>query len=161
MPYVSHFNSDNNGPHFDGFSHDIITKMHVAWSNYLVCVKCCPMPITFFVAPEFMIHLQILLECVPYCIANANLSFSFAFLILSLSLFIFYRKDMQCDLICHNKNTSLCLATKVDHPLYFDATPFPCLHLGVHSPCALTSHTSNVPSYPPLSTPSYALSRKR
>ena len=161
MPYVSHFNSNNNGPHFDGFRHDIFTRIHVAWSNYLVGVKCRPMQIMSFVAPEFMIHLQTLLECVPYCIANANLSFFLAFLVFSLSLFIYYRRIMQCDPVCHNKNTSLCYATKVDHPLYFDATPWLCLCLGIHFPWVLTSCTSNMTSYLELSTPSYALSRRR
>ena len=32
-------NSHNNGPHFDGFGHAIITQTYVAWRNYLIGVE--------------------------------------------------------------------------------------------------------------------------
>lgn len=43
--------------------------------------------IMYFVAPQLLIHLQSLLECVLCCIANVNVSSSFSFLAFSLSFF--------------------------------------------------------------------------
>ena len=40
---ASHFHSNNNGPHSDGFGHAIITQLQVVWRNYLIGVQCCLM----------------------------------------------------------------------------------------------------------------------
>lgn len=74
---------------------------------------------------------------------------------------LFCGKIVECGPVCRNINNSLRVAAKVDRPFSFDATPSLSLRTRTFLSYALTSHTSNMPSCNPSSTPSLASSPKR
>jgi hypothetical protein len=89
-------------------------KITLYVSNATRCKVIC------FVALESMIHLQTLVECVLYCVANANSSLTFSFLSSFFFSSLVYSKIALCGIICRNMSTSLCLAAVVDHPFCFE-----------------------------------------
>ena len=100
--------------------------------------------------------------CVVCSVANMNSSSSFTFLTFFLFLFfvLICYKIAQCSLLCRNRNTPLCLATKVDYPLFFNATPWLCLRLEGPFLCVSTYRVSNVLSRASSSNPSSTSSPK-
>ena len=152
IPNVSCFNSNNNGPHFDGFGHGIIIQTRCLQKLPLRC----QMP--SYAKSYFWWLLNPWSNC--KCSSSAfhiamqmRICLCFAFFLIAKLHNIVWFTAIETRPYALLRSWIVCF--------YFDATPSPRLRFRTSSLCALSPCASNTPLLTPSSTSSSASSPRQ